>query len=276
MGAQLQVTGYSDEQFEIANNKFVNDGYEFVCWNTKADGTGTDIQPNELKYFQVDTTLYAKWKFLFKYMQLVKIGNVEVNSNIAEKYNVGSGLRTPDYFDWNLKNSFTLVLKLTTGSDVKSKQIIWRMSDYSNKCNLCLYDSKLLVEANSAASSTTFAANTTYYLKIEKNGTSLVVYRSTDGVNFTSVLSTTLSLVLSNQYFVFGYNYSYTATRTVSYQKAIPHHDPIYKTEDHWYTKNGCAYADKNGRSYSYETKLKHATNKAKKSSNGCGYWGTI
>ena len=38
------------------------DGYEFDCWNTKADGTGDNYQPGERVRVKTSATLYAKWK----------------------------------------------------------------------------------------------------------------------------------------------------------------------------------------------------------------------
>ena len=47
----------------VAENEFTRDGYVFTGWNTKADGSGTDYDPN--KYFPLNAktnTLYAQWK----------------------------------------------------------------------------------------------------------------------------------------------------------------------------------------------------------------------
>ncbi len=39
-----------------------NDGYEFVCWNTKKDGTGDSYKPGASITVFMNTTLYAQWK----------------------------------------------------------------------------------------------------------------------------------------------------------------------------------------------------------------------
>jgi hypothetical protein len=64
MAGQIYSIGWSDEPFLIKNNPpdFKLDGFEFICWNTKPDGKGKNIYPNERHSFQVDTTLYAQWK----------------------------------------------------------------------------------------------------------------------------------------------------------------------------------------------------------------------
>ena len=38
------------------------DHHDFVCWNTKSDGTGLDFNENDLFTINADTVLYAKWK----------------------------------------------------------------------------------------------------------------------------------------------------------------------------------------------------------------------
>ena len=49
------------EQLSIPENKFTRSGYEFVCWNTKADGTGTRYNEGDMFSVGSDITLYAQW-----------------------------------------------------------------------------------------------------------------------------------------------------------------------------------------------------------------------
>lgn len=42
--------------------EFVRGGYNFVCWNTRPDGMGTDYADQQLMVISEDITLYAKWK----------------------------------------------------------------------------------------------------------------------------------------------------------------------------------------------------------------------
>lgn len=259
MDGQKVLSGYSDIPFNIDNNTFAVEGFEFVCWNTKADGTGTNIYPNDSVFFQTDTALYAQWKFLYKIMNLVEIGDVDIQSNIATKFNVNSGLRTPQCFEWTNSNSFELVFKIITGDDVTTKQILFRLSD-AYKMNLCLSDGKLLVEYNNTTSSATFMTNTVYYIKVVKNGTQIDVYRSIDNVNFERVLTTAIPFISITQYFVFGQNYQYTYSYKENYPVEEDRTETTYTYEYRWITKNGCAYANKNGRTYTYAKKLEHAT----------------
>lgn len=51
-----------DEQ--LIPNIFTRDGYKFLGWNTKADGTGTDYaDKTSIRFLTEDITLYAKWQF---------------------------------------------------------------------------------------------------------------------------------------------------------------------------------------------------------------------
>ncbi|MBT1162965.1 InlB B-repeat-containing protein [Bifidobacterium sp. SO1] len=62
-GSMPQTSGVTDGFVKAAANKFSRSGYEFSGWNTKADGTGTMIQPDtEVKLPANGITLYAQWK----------------------------------------------------------------------------------------------------------------------------------------------------------------------------------------------------------------------
>ena len=50
----------------VQANAFTNGDFAFLTWNTKADGTGTDIAAGAEMNLTTDTTLYAKWKVVAK------------------------------------------------------------------------------------------------------------------------------------------------------------------------------------------------------------------
>ena len=52
------------EVFSIPENKFTHPGYEFICWNTKADGTGTNYYEGDMLSIGSNITLYAQWILL--------------------------------------------------------------------------------------------------------------------------------------------------------------------------------------------------------------------
>ena len=63
-GSMAKDTVQYQSNYTIKENAFQKTGYEFVGWNTKADGSGKDYSPgNTFKWTaQSDLTLYAQWK----------------------------------------------------------------------------------------------------------------------------------------------------------------------------------------------------------------------
>ena len=279
MTGQRIQTGYSDVPLEVLNNDFVRDGYEFIGWNTKADGTGNMLQPNQMIDVQKDITLYAQWKHVYDYMQLVRVGDVRVESNTST-FGVNSYLRTPAFFNLTNTSSFELVLKFTTGDDVITQQTLFRQSTAFD-FGLYIDNSKLVYRAANATSSASLSPNSTYYMKVVKNCTVVDIYLSSNMASLSKVMSFNTAFNITNQYFTFGYNRKYTYT----YQTTEPQQVPKYRNppsttyEDRWIThEQWCAYGDRNGRTYTYAQKLQHATkskyNKnGKANSNSCGYW---
>lgn len=45
-------------------NGLSRDGYDFVCWNTSANGSGTDYKPGDLYRADSNLTLYAQWRIV--------------------------------------------------------------------------------------------------------------------------------------------------------------------------------------------------------------------
>lgn len=281
MSGQIYNNGWTNEPFTVRNNppEFVIDGFEFVCWNTKKDGSGTKYYPGDKFTIQTNTTLYAQWKQIYKFMRLIEIGDVDVQSNIATEFNIRSGFRTPMFFNWTPSFNFELILKIKTDIDVTEKQVLYRMSD-TYKCNLCIYNSKLYIDYNNATSSQSIHANTNYFIKIHKNGTNINVYISDDGITYQNAITTQLNITTINQYLYIGHSYEemeeYQYYKTV--QKTV-----LDGTKLIWETKSGCAYAPSK---YTYNDRLKHAKkiNKGEYSStntngykegdsNSCGKW---
>lgn len=48
--------------YTMLNNKFVNDGYRFLTWNTKQDGTGTSYRQGETINIYNDLEVWAIWQ----------------------------------------------------------------------------------------------------------------------------------------------------------------------------------------------------------------------
>ena len=54
------TTTYSDTTITLSSNSFTKSGYNFVGWNTEADGSGTSYTTSYTG--QTDRTLYAQWE----------------------------------------------------------------------------------------------------------------------------------------------------------------------------------------------------------------------
>ncbi|MBR0133865.1 InlB B-repeat-containing protein, partial [Candidatus Saccharibacteria bacterium] len=62
-GLVTDTEGVTDQTVKVATNTFTRDGYTFVGWNTKADGTGTSFSENSNYILTADNiVLYAQWK----------------------------------------------------------------------------------------------------------------------------------------------------------------------------------------------------------------------
>ena len=61
-GSTSGQTKNYNQAITLRNNGFTRTGYTFVCWNTKANGTGTDYAPGASYTANADVTLYAKWQ----------------------------------------------------------------------------------------------------------------------------------------------------------------------------------------------------------------------
>ena len=88
------------EVFSIPENKFTRPGYEFICWNTKSDGTGMNYGEGDKFSIGSDITLYAQWyrketNITHEYVDLglsVKWATMNVGATSPEDYG--------DYFAW--------------------------------------------------------------------------------------------------------------------------------------------------------------------------------
>ena len=62
-GESKEFTGLIGQNIKVINNPFVKDGYEFIEWNTKADGNGEKIEIGQSVSYEKETkTYYAIWK----------------------------------------------------------------------------------------------------------------------------------------------------------------------------------------------------------------------
>ena len=79
-GTMAAQTVYKNNAANLTKNTFTRTGYEFNCWNTAADGTGTAYADEDEVTLQAGITLYAQWN--------------AVNYTIAFKNDDGTTLET--------------------------------------------------------------------------------------------------------------------------------------------------------------------------------------
>lgn len=62
-GTTPTTTGVTDQIVTVSQNGFTRDGYTFLGWNSKPDGTGYDYQPGgDYQLRPTPTILYAQWQ----------------------------------------------------------------------------------------------------------------------------------------------------------------------------------------------------------------------
>ena len=70
-GSMNSIELEEGKNFTIPSNSFTRTDYEFVGWNTKADGSGTSYDAGESLTLTTDLTLYAQWKEVLKLETIV-------------------------------------------------------------------------------------------------------------------------------------------------------------------------------------------------------------
>jgi uncharacterized repeat protein (TIGR02543 family) len=99
-GTMPSIAIYHAKQLSIPANKFTRPGYEFICWNTKSDGTGVNYEEGDVFCVASDITLYAQW-----YKNETNITHEYVDLGLSVKwatYNVGATKpeETGYFFAW--------------------------------------------------------------------------------------------------------------------------------------------------------------------------------
>ncbi len=88
---------FSEEGTPLIENEFTRSGFEFINWNTKADGSGTSYEDGEA-ISQVSMELYAQWKPAKYSVKFNANGGTGSMSDQSIKYDVSTALS---------KNTFT-------------------------------------------------------------------------------------------------------------------------------------------------------------------------
>ena len=98
VGSMSAVTVNENELATVSQNTFSRSGYEFISWNTKADGSGTTYKSGDKITMTSNITLYAIW-------QDNANGHEYVDLGLSVKWalcNVGasSSIERGDYYAW--------------------------------------------------------------------------------------------------------------------------------------------------------------------------------
>jgi hypothetical protein len=90
-----QVTVTKGKETKLPANTFTRRAYQFLEWNTKADGSGTKYEEGANINIEEDISLYVIWKPLVTPGEIVKGGNKEYSKNgiavIPEGFAIVSG-----------------------------------------------------------------------------------------------------------------------------------------------------------------------------------------
>ena len=86
----IKQNTYANESTLLNKNSFIKEGYEFINWNTKKDGSGITYEEESLINIDEDITLYAQWKkkqiFSIDNFNLDKdkgyISNIDINTDL--------------------------------------------------------------------------------------------------------------------------------------------------------------------------------------------------
>ena len=98
-GTMSSITINYPGYFSVTDNNFTRPGYEFIGWNTKADGTGTSYTVGSNITITSNQTLYAQWRITngYEYVDLgLPSGTLWATMNIGAKSPEDYG----DYFAW--------------------------------------------------------------------------------------------------------------------------------------------------------------------------------
>ena len=95
---------WTDETLTLPMCTFTRDGYEFIGWNTKADGTGSSYSDGQEISVKENITLYAQWRNLFE-MSGTHNGYEYVDLGLSVKWaTCNIGAESPEgygsYFAW--------------------------------------------------------------------------------------------------------------------------------------------------------------------------------
>lgn len=144
IGDMKKITAEENSTIQIKKNNFTCEGYEFVNWNTKSDGTGTKYDDCSSIKMTEDLNLYAQWKLLPKKFTVTFYPNKENYSGTMENIiaDENSNITIPEnnftcerykFINWNTESNGTgyvyetnSTLKLTNNIKLYAQ---WRIKE---------------------------------------------------------------------------------------------------------------------------------------------------
>lgn len=133
---------------------------------------------------------------------ITTIGSLTITDGVASGFSTSSYILLPQVFDVSKGQNWEMVFKFTTGDDVTSQCGIasgmikpcfsWCIQNGKTQCNVG-DGTDWLVASTDIYGSTTISTNTTYWMKVNFNGSQIRVYLSINGPTYNLVWSYTTS-----------------------------------------------------------------------------------
>ena len=126
-------------------NTFTREGYTFVGWNTKADGTGDSYSDHQELLVENNITLYAQWEKVFVFSFNPNGGNGEVYGVIVEEGSevyideIRFGNECHNFIGWNTESdgtgtSYEVGQKISISKDM-TLYAQWKLQTYTISYN---------------------------------------------------------------------------------------------------------------------------------------------
>ena len=142
-GEMTAISVWSDDsstEFTLPSNSFVRDGYKFIGWNTKADGSGISYAPNERVNFSGDITLYAQWEELTIFDK-IDGKTVRLTESVGTEAEAVYGVLLTLLSEEDIANA-GVVQDGFTAADYIGLRLTYNWYGLGVNCNYCIYINK--------------------------------------------------------------------------------------------------------------------------------------
>lgn len=142
-GEMTAISVWSDDSstsFTLPSNSFVRDGYKFIGWNTKADGSGISYAPNERVNFSGDITLYAQWEEPTIF-DIIDGKTVRLTESVGTEAEAAYGVLVTLLSEEDIANA-GVVQDGFTAADYIGLRLTYNWYGLGVNCNYCIYINK--------------------------------------------------------------------------------------------------------------------------------------